>query len=47
MIVVSSIGATNKLDKFIMDNKLEKKIINEKKLFFEFLYVYEILKKCD
>jgi release factor glutamine methyltransferase len=47
IFVVSSIGATNKLDKFIRDNKLEKKIINEKKLFFEFLYVYEILKKCD
>lgn len=47
IFVVSSIGDTNKLDKFIRDNKLEKKIINEKKLFFEFLYVYEILKKCD
>jgi release factor glutamine methyltransferase len=47
ILVVSSIGAINKLNKFIRDNKLEKKIINEKKLFFEFLYVYEILKKCD
>lgn len=46
MIIVSSIGMMNELDKFIMDNKLEKKIINEKKLFFEILYVYEILKKC-
>jgi len=42
IIIVSSFSDTIKLDNFIYEKKLQKKIINRKKLFYEILYVYEL-----
>lgn len=42
ILIVSSLSDILKIDKFICKKKLNKKIINKKKLFFETLYVYEL-----
>ena len=42
ILIVSSLSDTWKMDKFICKKKLNKKIINKKKLFSETLYVYEL-----
>jgi release factor glutamine methyltransferase len=42
IFIVSSLSDISKLDKFIYEKKIQKKIINQKKLFFEILYVYEL-----
>lgn len=42
IFITSSFSDTTKLDNFICEKKLQKKIINQKKLFFETLYVYEL-----
>jgi release factor glutamine methyltransferase len=42
IFIVSSLSDASKLNNFIYEKKLKKKIINQKKLFFETLYVYEL-----
>jgi release factor glutamine methyltransferase len=42
ILIVSSLSDILKLDNFIFKKKLQKKIINKKKLFAETLYVYEL-----
>jgi hypothetical protein len=42
ILIVSSLSDILKIDKLICKKKLNKKIINKKKLFFETLYVYEL-----
>ena len=41
IFIVSSLSDISKLDNFIHEKKIQKKIIEKKKLFFEMLYVYE------
>jgi release factor glutamine methyltransferase len=42
ILIVSSLSDTLKFDNFICKKKLNKKIINKTKIFFETLYVYEL-----
>ncbi|MER3407259.1 MAG: modification methylase HemK [Nitrososphaera sp.] len=42
LVVVSSLADTRLLDAFLLERKLKKKVIKEKALFFERLYVLEI-----
>ena len=42
VFIVSSLADISKLDNLLYERKIQKKIINQKKLFFEMLYVYEL-----
>jgi release factor glutamine methyltransferase len=42
ILIVSSLSDISKLDRFIYEKKMNRKIINKKKLFYEILYVYEL-----
>lgn len=42
ILIVSSLSDISKLDRFIFEKKINRKIINKKKIFYETLYVYEL-----
>ena len=42
ILIVSSLSDISKLDRFICEKEMNRKIINKKKLFYETLYVYEL-----
>jgi release factor glutamine methyltransferase len=42
ILIVSSLSDISKLDRFICEKRMNRKIINKKKLFYETLYVYEL-----
>ena len=42
ILIVSSLSDISNLDRFIYENKIDMKIINKKKIFYETLYVYEL-----
>jgi release factor glutamine methyltransferase len=42
ILLVSSLSDISKLEKFILEKKINSKIINKKKIFYETLYVYEL-----
>src|SRR5215212_3187915 len=41
-LIVSSLSDISKLERFIFEEKINRKIINKKKIFYETLYVYEL-----
>jgi release factor glutamine methyltransferase len=42
ILIVSSLADISTLDRFIFEKKMNLKIINKKKIFYETLYVYEL-----
>ena len=42
ILIVSSLSDISKLDRFIFEQNINRKIINKKKIFYETLYVYEL-----
>jgi release factor glutamine methyltransferase len=42
ILIVSSLSDISKLERFIFEEKINRKIINKKKIFYETLYVYEL-----
>lgn len=42
ILIVSSLSDISTLDRFIFEKKINRKIINKKKIFYETLYVYEL-----
>jgi release factor glutamine methyltransferase len=42
ILIVSSLSDIPKLDRFIIEKKINKKLINKRRIFYETLYVYEL-----
>ena len=42
ILIVSSLADISRLDRVIFEKKMNRKIINKKKVFYETLYVYEL-----
>lgn len=42
ILIVSSLSDIPKLDRFIFEKKINRKVINKRRIFYETLYVYEL-----
>jgi hypothetical protein len=42
ILIVSSLSDIPKLDRFIFEKKINGKVINKRRIFYETLYVYEL-----